>query len=91
MQVGALFELTSNNTGEAFLNSRIDDPYSAAPLQISAFPQDDFSYNVVWQRPQRRRDVDAALGVNGDDELAPPFGADGGPVGDASEGAGAGS
>ena len=89
VQVGALFELTSNNTGEAFLNGRIDDPSLPAPLQISAFRQDDGSYNVVWQRAQRRRDVGAALGVKGDDELAPPFGADGSPV--AGEGAGAGA
>ena len=49
VQVGAFFELTSNNTGEAFLNGRIDDPSLAAPLQVSAFRQDDGSYNVVWQ------------------------------------------
>ena len=81
VQVGAFFELTSNNTGEAFLNGRIDDPSLAAPLQVSAFRQDDGSYNVVWQRAQKRRDVGAALGVKADDDLSPPFGADGGPVG----------
>ena len=80
VQVGAFFELTSNNTGEAFLNGRIDDPSLAAPLQVSAFRQDDGSYNVVWQRAQKRRDVGAALGVKADDDLSPPFGADGGPV-----------
>ena len=36
VQVGAFFELTSNNTGEAFLNGRIDDPSLAAPLQALA-------------------------------------------------------
>ena len=81
VQVGAFFELTSNNTGEAFLNGRIDDPSLAAPLQVSAFRQDDGSYNVVWQRAQKRREVGAALGVKADDDLSPPFGADGGPVG----------
>ena len=80
VQVGAFFELTSNNTGEAFLNGRIDDPSLAAPLQVSAFRQDDGSYNIVWQRAQRRRDVGAALGVKSEDDLAPPFGADGSPV-----------
>ena len=78
VQVGALFELTSNNTGEAFLNGRIDDPSLAAPLQVSAFRQEDGSYNLVWQRQQKRRDVGAALGVAKDDELAPPFPADDG-------------
>ena len=60
VQVGALFELTSNSTGEAFLNGRIDDPSLASPLYISAFRQADGSYNVVWSRPNRRRD-NAAL------------------------------
>lgn len=90
VQVGALFELTSNNTGEAFLNGRIDDPSLAAPLQVSAFRQDDGSYNLVWQRQQKRRDVGAALGVAKDDELAPPFSADGStlePAGDAGNAA----
>ena len=36
VQVGAFFELTSTNTGEAFLNGRIDDPSLAQPLQVSA-------------------------------------------------------
>lgn len=74
VQVGALFELFSNNTGEAFLNGRIDDPSLAAPLQISAFHQDDGSYNIVWSRPTRRRDVTAQLAAK-QDEL-PPFGSD---------------
>jgi uncharacterized protein (DUF736 family) len=72
VQVGALFELTSNSTGEAFLNGRIDDPSLAQPLYVSAFRQDDGSYNVVWSRPTRRRDVAAAMAPKGDDTL-PPF------------------
>ena len=40
VQVGAFFELTSNNTGEAFLNGRIDDPSLAAPLPPSAAESD---------------------------------------------------
>jgi uncharacterized protein (DUF736 family) len=72
VQVGALFELASNSTGEAFLNGRIDDPSLAQPLYISAFRQDDGSYNVVWSRPTRRRDVAAAMAPKGDDAL-PPF------------------
>lgn len=79
VQVGALFELTSNSTGEAFLNGRIDDPSLSAPLYISAFRQDDGSYNVVWSRPTRRRDVAAAMAPKGaaGDEL-PPFPGEGG-------------
>ena len=84
VQVGALFELTSNATGEAFLNGKLDDPSFAQPLYISAFRQADGSYNVVWSRPQKRRDQ-AALAPKGDDALPPvpgdgPVEAD--PVGD---------
>ena len=82
VQVGAFFELTSTNTGEAFLNGRIDDPSQAQPLQVSAFRQDDGSYNVVWQRAQKRRDVTSALGIKSDEDIAPPFGADGSSVSD---------
>ena len=74
VQVGALFELHSNNTGEAFLNGRIDDPSLASPLQVSAFRQDDGSYNIVWSRPTRRRDVTSQLAAKQDD--TPPFGGD---------------
>lgn len=71
VQVGALFELTSNATGEAFLNGKLDDPSFAQPLYVSAFRQADGSYNVVWSRPQKRRDT-SALAPKGDDAL-PPF------------------
>ena len=83
VQVGAFFELFSNNTGEAFLNGRIDDPSLTAPLQVSAFHQDDGSYNIVWSRPTRRKDVTAQLAAK-QDEL-PPFGSD--DSADTSEGA----
>ena len=92
VQVGALFELVSNNTGEAFLNGRIDDPSLPAPLQISAFRQEDESYNLVWQRAQKRRDVGTALGVKAsEDDRAPPVGADGSPAAGDLAGAGAGA
>lgn len=71
VKVGALFELASNATGEAFLNGKIDDPSMVQPLYVSLFRQDDGSYNVVWSRPTRRRDVDAVLAVKTDDPLPP--------------------
>jgi uncharacterized protein (DUF736 family) len=76
IQVGALFELFSNNTGEAFLNGKIDDPSMTAPLQISAFSQDDGSYNIVWSRPTRRRDVTSQLAAKQDDMPAFDMGED---------------
>ena len=71
VQVGALFELASNATGETFLNGKIDDPSLAQPLYVSAFRQDDGSYNVVWSRPSRKRDVAAAMATRADDGLPP--------------------
>ena len=76
IQVGALFELFSNNTGEAFHNGKIDDPSMNAPLQISAFSQDDGSYNIVWSRPTRRRDVTAQLAAKQDEMPAFDMGED---------------
>ena len=93
VQVGALFELFSNGTGEAFLNGKIEDPSLAAPLYISAFRQEDGSYNIVWSRPTRRRDLAAEMTPKADDGLPPLPGADetgGAGPGMADEGAEAG-
>jgi len=73
VQVGALFELTARETGEAFLNGKIDDPSLSQPLYVSAFRQDDGSYNIVWQRPQRRRDVAAAMAAKETEDGLPPL------------------
>ena len=54
VQVGALWEQTSKATGECFLQGRIDDPSMRSPLAISAFRQDDGSYNIAWLRPRGR-------------------------------------
>jgi uncharacterized protein (DUF736 family) len=70
VQVGALFELASNATGETFLNGKIEDPSLDKPLYISAFRQEDGSYNIVWSRPNRRRDAPADR-VAADDGLPP--------------------
>lgn len=77
VQVGALFELAANATGEAFLNGKIEDPSLAAPLYVSAFRQEDGSYNVVWSRPNRRRDLPAGLAPKAEDGLPPLPGEEG--------------
>ncbi|KUR74200.1 DUF736 domain-containing protein [Novosphingobium sp. Fuku2-ISO-50] len=64
VQIGALWEQTSKTTGECFLQGRIDDPSMARPLAISAFRQDDGSYNVAWLRPQRRSGFRVASSAN---------------------------
>ena len=52
--VGALFELASNSTGEIFYQGKIDDPSMAQPLYIAAFPREDGTMAIAWQRPRRR-------------------------------------
>ena len=76
VQVGALFELASNSTGEMFLNGKIEDPSLDKPLYISAFRQEDGSYNVVWSRPTRRRDLASEMAPKADEGLPPLPGAD---------------
>lgn len=79
VQVGALFELSSNPTpdGEVvtFLNGKIEDPSLDKLLYISAFRQEDGSYNVVWSRPTRSRNAPTDT-VTADDGLPPLPGAD---------------
>ena len=53
-QVGALWEQTSNSSGEVFLQGSIDYPSLAKALPIAMFRQDDGSYNVAWSRPANR-------------------------------------
>ena len=52
--VGALFELASNSTGEIFYQGKIDDPSMSQPLYIAAFPREDGTMAIAWQRPRRR-------------------------------------
>ncbi|MGF7152107.1 uncharacterized protein (DUF736 family) [Sphingomonas zeicaulis] len=91
VQIGALFELESNRTGDAFLNGKIDDPSFAAPLHISAFRQEDGSYNIVWSRPDRRRSADAALERRTADTIPPLPGEEGNDATPTGESAGLGN
>ncbi|MAW98381.1 MAG: hypothetical protein CMN72_01775, partial [Sphingomonas sp.] len=61
--------------GETFLNGKIEDPSLDKPLYISAFRQEDGSYNIVWSRPTRRREAPTDT-VAADDGLPPLPGAD---------------
>ena len=44
VKVGALWEYTSNETGEVFLSGRIDDPSLDKPIDVALFRQNDDSY-----------------------------------------------
>ncbi|WP_297775919.1 DUF736 domain-containing protein, partial [uncultured Roseovarius sp.] len=83
VKVGALWEYSSNETGEVFLSGRIDDPSLDKPIDVAMFQQNDGSYNVAWRRPQRKRTMPAMAG--GDD--LPPLNA----TGDEQGGSAAGS
>lgn len=61
VQIGALWELASNATGEIFYQGKLDDPSLSEALQITLFASKNDSdetvgFNVVWNRPQPRRE-----------------------------------
>lgn len=69
VKVGALWEQTGRETGEAFLQGSIDDPALDKRLYIACFMRDDGSYAIAWSRPRRaRNDVPAPTGPSGDDD-----------------------
>ena len=68
--VGALFELSSNSTGESFYQGKIDDPSMAQPLYIAAFPREDGTMAIAWQRP-RRRDNRLGTAEYGESDMFP--------------------
>jgi hypothetical protein len=60
VQIGALWEQTSNGTGEVFLQGSLDDPSMSEPLPIALFGSDEQGYRIAWRRPQRRDDLATA-------------------------------
>ena len=50
-QIGALWEATSNSTGEVFYQGRLDDPSLPEPLQVMLFGDVEEGFRVVWNRP----------------------------------------
>ncbi len=56
VQIGALWEMTSNSTGEVFYNGRMEDPSLNEPLPVMLFGDDEDGYRMVWNRPQARRE-----------------------------------
>ncbi|WP_288806595.1 DUF736 domain-containing protein [uncultured Novosphingobium sp.] len=57
VQIGALWEATSNSTGEVFYQGRLEDPSLAEPLQIMLFGDPEEGYRVVWNRQSPRREA----------------------------------
>ena len=56
VQIGALWQLTSNSTGEVFYQGKLDDPSLSEPLQITLFGNNEEGFRVVWNRQQPRRE-----------------------------------
>jgi uncharacterized protein (DUF736 family) len=55
VQIGALWEATSNSSGEVFYQGSIDDPSFDAAMPIALFGVDDGGYRVAWSRPKPQR------------------------------------
>lgn len=68
VKVGALWEQTGKETGEAFLQGSVDDPSMDKPLSIACFMRDDGSYAVAWSRPRRDRSIPVSQGPSGGDD-----------------------
>lgn len=81
VQIGALWENTSNTTGEAFLQGSIDDPSLPEAVSIALFGNDEEGYRVAWRRPQRRDDFGPAIRTS-----RPASGGDGGGFGESTAG-----
>ncbi len=56
VQIGALWQASSNTSGEMFLQGSLDDPSLPEPLPIALFGSDEDGYRVAWRRAQRRDD-----------------------------------
>lgn len=74
VKVGALWQYSSNETGEVFLSGRIDDPSLDKPIDVALFQQEDGSYNVAWRRPQNKRTLSTAAAGNDSLPPMPPVG-----------------
>lgn len=85
VKVGALWEKSTRESQELFLQGNIDDPSMDRRLNIACFMREDGSYAIAWSRPRR---TDRNLPVSGNDseggaqneaeEPAFPFGGDAG-------------
>ena len=63
VQIGALWEQTSNSTGEVFYQGKLDDPSLPEPLPIMLFGDAEEGYRVAWNRPvARRENLDGSRG-----------------------------
>lgn len=51
VQVGALWEVTSNSTGEVFYQGSLDDPSLPEKMAIMLFGDEEEGFRVVWNRP----------------------------------------
>ena len=89
VQIGALWQLTSNSTGEVFYQGKLDDPSISEPLQIMLFGNMEEGFRVVWNRPQpRRENMDGTRQTrrkNNDDGFGTGNATDNGQLADADE------
>ncbi|WP_422060842.1 DUF736 domain-containing protein [Sphingopyxis sp.] len=55
VEVGAAWTKTTQDN-RPYLSVKLDDPGFTAPLFAQLFDSSDEDYDLVWSRPQRRRD-----------------------------------
>jgi uncharacterized protein (DUF736 family) len=74
VQIGALWEATSNASGEVFYQGKLDDPSLSEPLQVMLFGNNEEGFRVVWNRPAARRENLDGTRASRRNRAADPFG-----------------
>jgi uncharacterized protein (DUF736 family) len=54
-EVGAAWNRVGEKKGTKYVSVKLDSPFLAAPAYCSLFEQSDGSYNLVWNRPDPKK------------------------------------
>jgi uncharacterized protein (DUF736 family) len=64
VRIGGAWEKTASEAsahpGEKFLSITVDDPSLDGPLNVTAYPRDGGTYEIVWRRSRRTAETEAA-------------------------------
>lgn len=55
VQIGSAWLKKANHSTEEFFSMTFDDPSFPNSLNVSAFPNNDGSYNIVWKRRREQK------------------------------------
>jgi uncharacterized protein (DUF736 family) len=55
VELGVAWNRVGEEKGTKYVSLKLDSPFLAAPVYCSLFKQSDGSYNLVWNRPDPRK------------------------------------